>query len=1017
MIAGILGIPPETSRVECAGAQRWWMSALLLLLLGTPALAPDAAAATRIEGRVLDAGSGEPLAFANVVISGTRIGTISQDDGTFFIEGIDPGEVTVVVTFIGYEPAEETIQLNEDEPVRLAFRLRETIAGTIDPIQIRAERPVIDVSKTSTSHTLHAQELQSLITEAPTIDHVVAQQPGVVKEQGRLHFRGGRADENLFVVDGVKVRDVLSGESEGSEIAVRSARKVDVVTGGFSAQYSQAMSGVIDTQLKEGTRRWHGAMTYESDILFDERNVHNIHTEVSGPNIIATPILRLLGADQPDVTFYGSLSCDLADGAGSYVPAEPGGKTLNSSVRDRVFGQDFRYGRFFYPYGSNRWRAVVKSAWRADAANKFSFTWTKSLNFTHDWGSADIGDIDRNVNRFPWSWSKHLDGHYTDNRDVNILSLNWNRTLGLKTRTDLRLWRHYSGRRRDVAGKHYSEYDDRRDVEMLDVAGFEDTPYFIDVGDAGDWRDRYAVVWGAANTWNVQLGTHSLEAGLSAEYHDVQYMALDANSVYIDPYTEDGDDSRPLGNAFDLFHVTPSVGNLYVQDSFEHEGMAVNLGLTYDVSFPGRQVERALDAMERPHFTPELRQKYYEETHEAFGHRYKGHLSPRVGVSFPIHDRAHLFFNYGHYSQRPPYYYVYAKSSSQSGEEYPRIGNPTLNPQISVSYEIGTGYQFTEATAAKATLFWRDMYDYPTSIRLVMKERTTSRSNFFMYWNMDYARSRGIELSLLRKRENFISGALSYTYSVARGKSSDPNKTKLIQETGGDSRETSLGEEFLWWNRPHKFTARLNLRIKENEQAPKWFGFRLPGDFSLGISYMIRSGRPYTPVNALGDAVGGDYSRNGPYDSTFDLSATKGFRLGDKRFQLNFNVYNLFDYRTPQVFDYVTGKPYEPGKGSLVLPTDDPSNYPAYLEEAIQWAVVHEITTWIEEYADTNGSPPTDDEILTYVEENLEAIRESVTPGVQEYVNKEFQARYYELSNPSYFGTPRTFRLGISYEW
>ncbi len=969
------------------------------------------ATTTRVEGRIVDARNERPLASANIVVAGRRVGTISQPDGTYFLEGLEPGAHVLVITYIGYEEASREIDLAPADTLELDFALERTVAAVLDAIEIRAERQAIDVKSTSSSRTLLSQELETLIAQSPTLDEVVAQQPGVTREEGRLHFRGGRADESLFLIDGIGIRDVLSGDSDGSDLSAKSASRVNVVTGGMSARYGQAMSGVIDAQIKEGSRRWQGSASYETDLIADARNVHQLHFEIEGPNAPVQRLLRLLGSERPRVTFYASLGFDFTDAFNRYVNDDNGVSTLRSSVRDEIFGQSFRYGSFFYPNADNRWRGILKTTWRATPSDKFTVTLNKNLNFGHDWGRADIGDIDRNTSSFPWVWAKNLDGHYTISRDFNLLSLAWNRTLGLNTQTSLRLWRQYNGQHKDVFGKHYTEYLDLRDTDLSEDSTFVNTPYFIDVGDAPDWRDRYAVIWGLKNEWSYKLRNHNFEAGFSLEYQDVQYMQLNALSVYIDPANPNN--SRPLGDEFDLFHVTPTVGDFYLQDRFEHEGLTVSLGLLYDYWFPGRQVEKALASSDLPHMTDALREKFLAETRSAFGYRFKGHLSPRVGISFPISDRSHLFFNYGHNSQRPPYYYVYAKSSSQSGEEYPRIGNPTLNPKISVSYEIGTGYEFSPSTAAKATLFWKDMYDYPTTIRLEMKERTTSRSNFFMYWNMDYARSRGIELSVTRNRRNFVSGSLSYTYSVSKGKASDPNKSKLIQETGGDSRETRLGEEFLWWNRPHKLTAATTLLIKEREDPPRWLGFRWPGDLSLGAFFMIRSGRPYTPENLAGQPVGAPYSANGPFDMTFDVSLTKGLRLGGRRFELSFKVYNVFDYRSPYYFDYVTGKPYEPGKGALSQGFGNPGNY----DEALLDAYVNEygfdsldeLTT---QYYDEHGVQPDNWELIDLYRDYA-----ADPQAIEQGVDNQFQAAAHAIQNPAYYGPPRTFRVGISYDW
>ena len=974
------------------------LAAAILLctaLLGAASLAQSPAPlgnVGRITGRVTERDGARGLPAAQITLVGTELATITRADGDFAMENMPPGEYTLKASFLGYLDLDRKVTVGAGETATVYFALEQTVAATLDPLQIRADRPLIDVRKTSTAHTLTPAELAAMVMQTPTLDNIAEQQPGVVRDRGRLHFRGGRAEENLFVVDGIKVRDLLSGESMGNEVTARAASEVQVMTGGFDARYNQAMSGIVETRLREGSSRWHGALTYETDVLFDSRDHHFASAELSGPNLAAAPLLALLGDDDPEVTFFTSLSAELTDG---YLPsirdlANPA--HLRSSVRDEFLGTNFSYGKFFAPLGENNWRAVFKSAWNPDPNDKVTFSWTKSLSILADWGSPDIGEIDRNQVNYPWSWAGHLDHHYSITRDVNILSLNWNRSLGLNTRTALRLWRHYSGKREDVAGQRWYEYDTRLDTEM--GSAFEDTPYFVDVGDAPDWQDRYVVVWGLGSEWEHHTPTHKLEWGWSAEYHDVQYMALNARTV-------DEANRLPLGDEFDLFHVTPNAGNLYAQDRFEHEGMMVNLGLIYDYWFPGAQVERALEEQALPHMTEALQEKFLSETHSLFGHRYKAHMSPRVGISFPVSESAHLFFNYGHYSQRPPYYYVYAKTSSQSGEEYPRIGNPTLNPMISVSYEIGGEYQFSDETAAKATLFWKDMYDYPTSIRLVMKERTTSRSNFFMYWNMDYARSRGIELSLVRNRKNYLSGSLSYTYSLAKGKSSDPNKTKVIQQSGGDSREPTLEEEFLWWNRPHKLTAQVNFLVREDERAPHWLGIHWPQDLSARVYLMFRSGRPYTPYDANDQRIGDPYSRNGPPEFTCDLTLTKGFRVGGRRMNLSLNAFNIFDYRTPYEFDPVTGEAYAYGAGGLTLPRENPSTYAAYLDATVE----ERVAAYVSDYQRRYGSDPSQSLLDDYALQ--------VAAGVR----SEYTSTYVQYQNPCYYGEGRTFRLGLSYDW
>ena len=158
------------------------------------------------------------------------------------------------------------------------------------------------------------------------------------------------------------------------------------------------------------------------------------------------------------------------------------------------------------------------------------------------------------------------------------------------------------------------------------------------------------------------------------------------------------------------------------------------------------------------------------DTYGIFGRRFKAHLSPRIAISHPITDRDNLFFNYGHFTQIPNYLWVYSKLSSISSELFPLIGNPNLNSEISVQYEIGARHQFTEGVAANFTIFYKDIYDYPTSQTF----EKVGVGQMFIYRNVDYARSRGIEIEVKKKLTRLWGATVVYTYSLATGKSFGP---------------------------------------------------------------------------------------------------------------------------------------------------------------------------------------------------------------------------------------------------
>jgi outer membrane receptor protein involved in Fe transport len=433
-----------------------------------------------------------------------------------------------------------------------------------------------------------------------------------------------------------------------------------------------------------------------------------------------------------------------------------------------------------------------------------------------------------------------------------------------------------------------------------------------------------------------------------------------------------------LGKEFDLFHVYPSKGHFFLQDRIEYTGINLKVGLRGDVFFPGRAVERLFEAKSRPGFDAETAAEWDRDTHEIFGRRYKIRWSPRLAVSHPISDRSHFFFNFGRFTQWPSYYFLYAKTGGVASEELPNIGNPNLEPEVSAQYEFGAGHKLTERFSLRATVFFKDIYDYPTSIPVEIGVRSTRRQTFFIYRNLDYARSRGFELELQKRRDTYTWFGATYSYSVASGKSSDPNALKLVQSLNGDARETDLEEQFMWWNRPHKITLSWGYQVDPDQRAPRLFGWRLPKDWKLSLFWMLQSGEAYTPESPFGAELDKDNSRNGPWDSVLDLDLAKNLSLAGRRITLSFVARNLLNHRTVLEIDPSTGYGPRAGVGQHWGDDENP-------------ATLYEIESAIRE---TDSDPSA-----------FESTQNSVIRTLT------------DTMNPAFISAPRTLRFGISYDW
>ena len=95
------------------------------LLAGVPVRAQQTSAAGSIRGRVVDRGTGKPLAFANVVVLGTTMSAVARQGGGFVIQHVPVGVCQVKASFVGYEAQTTYVRVQADKATLLEFFLRE----------------------------------------------------------------------------------------------------------------------------------------------------------------------------------------------------------------------------------------------------------------------------------------------------------------------------------------------------------------------------------------------------------------------------------------------------------------------------------------------------------------------------------------------------------------------------------------------------------------------------------------------------------------------------------------------------------------------------------------------------------------------------------------------------------------------------------------------------------------------------------------------------------------------------
>src|SRR5438552_841972 len=200
-------------------------SAALVLALATPVFAqgarpaapagsPGAGAVGRITGTVTDK-SKNPISFANVIVLGTKQGTMTDEKGTYMIVGVPVGTVQLQVQATGYDKVVQPVEVNAGATTTTNLVVGEAkVTKQFEEIEVRAEKR-IDTKSSTTKQTITAEKLREIPVD--NLREAVAVKAGVVAMGGELHFRGGRSGEVKTTFDGVEVTDPLFGR--GANIA------------------------------------------------------------------------------------------------------------------------------------------------------------------------------------------------------------------------------------------------------------------------------------------------------------------------------------------------------------------------------------------------------------------------------------------------------------------------------------------------------------------------------------------------------------------------------------------------------------------------------------------------------------------------------------------------------------------------------------------------------------------------------------------------------------------------------
>ena len=804
------------------------MQRKLLFLLLITALVPGLMFASgKIRGKVVDAGSGEPLVGANVVVVGTSMGAATNVSGEFTVLNIPSGTYTLKTSYVGYQTITlSNVRVNNDLTTDANFQLPAE-GVTVGTVEIVAERPMINKNATNAVRIVDAEFFANV--PARGLNVAIATQPGVVLVGNNIFIRGGRADEVGFRIEGVGVNDIVFG-GRGVSVTAEAVEQVQVQAGGFNAEYGGANAGLVQTQLRTGgADRWNASLIAESD------HYTAFNTSALGGNsygysdftgTLGGPVpgfgnkLRLFGSIQN--TFYRDPTVEANVGgvrtgwnftgangiptAVTLTPAHPTAATAKSDTLNLSLPTGTAQGG-----GDNNW--VMSGTALLDLSPiqlrvSGSYSYDRSQNTTTQINLLNESRLPENVARngflnarfshvlsptifYEASFNYYSNTFLSEDPQLqgNVFSYGdpvANAKLGYLLQGPSLNWPAYQ-----LWGGAFTE-----NQPGTQIAGFE---------------NRSQVSFGGRADLTAQLKQHELKFG--GEYTQYKIREYNPNSVFQWYKIAQNNANNPqqlelallqegigtnsygydvFGNPIEsdvikngsLYYLGPRkpvFAAAYVQDKVELSDIILNLGLRYDYINPDSK-----DVADPSNLFFDANNLLL--ANQLVATEKTSQVSPRIGFSFPVTDRTVFHAQFGKFIQQTELRDSYVSASQMAGIIkggffVTGTWGWGLKPTRTTQYEAGFSQQVSDFASFDATAFYKDIQDQVTWVN-VAPAAGSQGQNYGALVNADFATSKGVELKFTLRRVNRIQTQINYTFQDVRATGSNSASTAGLWASG-----------------------------------------------------------------------------------------------------------------------------------------------------------------------------------------------------------------------------------------
>lgn len=929
----------------------------------------------KITGTVTDSRSGDKLPTANVVIDGTRIGASANFDGYYVILNVPPGTYRLSASLLGYKASTVIdVRVEIDQTTEVNFALaEEAVAG--EEVLIVATRPVVQKDIAASRTNITAAEVENL--PVSSVASAVSLQAGVQEEgEGQFRVRGGELDQTVFMLNGHSLRDARDN-TPYTGISITSIEDVQVQSGGFTAEYGNVRSGLVNVVTKEGAggysfsffgryspvrQKYFGAGPNDPDSYWirpfvDDAVAWTGTTNGAWDQYTAKQYASFQGGwigvsqgtlannDPADPSTYrDDLTPEAAQRLFLFQHRKQAAITNSDFNADMSFGGPVPFAstllgnlRFFASYRQSRSMYLIPLS--DDAYRDYN----GQIKFTSDIApgmklnvegllSRSTGTNDNNAGNPGLLISPASIADLNDQVsyiDARIFSYDyWAPTRVDRNMVAVKLSHVINQRMFYTASIHRFESQYRtghaatRDTTRRYLFG---NSYYVDEAPYGYPSPFGVTLSGIGGNMNMNLGwstsrdtstvsTLNFRFDMTGQLDRYNEVKAGAEFIYTDNDVNYASiDPRLLRNA------TRSKWH-----TFPKQGA---LYLQDKLEFEGMSATIGL-RLDYSHagggwfalsnlWDPVLGSSSSAEVLDSIrtqSTERKITLSPRLGVSFPITEDSKVFFNYGHFRSLPTPDDLFLIRYSEFDGTVTRLSDPNAPLPRTIQYELGYEQNLLDQFLIRVAGYYKDVTNEERLVQYIGAGSNTT--NYNLATSNTYRDIRGAEFTVSRNRGQWVQGFINYTYDV---RSSGYFGRNIYYQDPGAQRESE------------------RTNIEQTKPVPRPFAranvdLSTPGDFGpdvLGIKPLAD-----WRVNLLGAWSSGFYltwtggssgfENNVQWRDTYNVNmkVSKAFRAGPANVELFVDIINLFNFKFMGNNGFTDRGDYEDYLKSLHLPKD-----------------------------------------------------------------------------------------------